>query len=108
MSAGTPQSAIAEALRMNVNLEKFCFCLHDRREDPRVTRADVRDQRVEAISGMLVSKFTSARAVEVTRDLLREMTCNEAADVLGECAVSWTETGLLGTATQQQQRHLRE
>lgn len=86
MTRATTKGAIAEALRLldNDHLAKFCFCLRDRREDPRVTHADLGDQSVASISDMLVSKFSPAKAVEVTLDLLRELTCNSVADVLGE------------------------
>lgn len=89
MSRATAKSAIAEALRLlsRDHLQKFCFFLHDRREDPRVTRTDLGDGSVETISDMLVSKFSAAGAVGVTMDLLRSLTYNSAADVLGECVV---------------------
>ncbi|XP_075899328.1 uncharacterized protein LOC142899569 [Nelusetta ayraudi] len=84
MSRATAKSAIAEALRLlsRDHLQKFCFFLHDRREDPRVTRTDLGDGSVETISDMLVSKFSAAGAVGVTMDLLRSLTYNSAADVL--------------------------
>lgn len=84
MSRAAAQGAIAEALRLlrRDRLQKFCFCLRDRREDPRVTRADLGDESVETTSDLLVSKFPAAEAVEVTVDLLRSLTCNSAADVL--------------------------
>lgn len=89
MSRATTKSTIAEALRLlsKDHLEKFCFFLHDRREDPRVTHADLGDRSVETVSDMLVSKFSSAKAAEVTLGLLRSLTYNSAADVLGECIV---------------------
>lgn len=89
MSSAATKSVVAEALRQLSKdaFEKFCFCLHDRREDPRVTRTDLADQSVETISDMLLSKFSPAKAVEITIDLLREMTCNSTAGVLGECLV---------------------
>lgn len=87
MSGATTKNAIAEALSVlrKDHFEKFCFCLHDQREGPRVTRADLGDQSVGTISDLLVSKFCAAKAAEVAIDLLREITCNSAADVLGEC-----------------------
>lgn len=86
MNRAATNSIIAEALRQlsKYHLERFCFCLRDRREDPRVTPADLGDQSVESISDMLVSKFSAAQAVKVTVALLRDLTCNSVADKLGE------------------------
>lgn len=66
--------------------EKFCFVLRDRRDDPRVSLAELDDASVETISNLLVSKFSAAKAVEVTIELLRDITCNSEADMLGEFA----------------------
>ncbi|KAK2844955.1 hypothetical protein Q5P01_011614 [Channa striata] len=73
MARATITRFIMEALEdlSKKNLDKFCFQLRDRREEPRITE-------------LLVSTFTETRALQVTLDTLRLINCNEEAKKLGK------------------------
>ncbi|XP_059195278.1 uncharacterized protein LOC131976321 isoform X2 [Centropristis striata] len=64
------------------NFEDFCFTLLDREEEPRVRRSSVEGRSRLEVAEELVSTFTEAGAVQVAVEILREIDCNEDAELL--------------------------
>ncbi|XP_059194783.1 uncharacterized protein LOC131975958 [Centropristis striata] len=64
------------------NFEHFCYELLDREEEPRVRRSSVEGRSRLEVADVLVSTFTEAGAVQVAVEILREIDCNEDAELL--------------------------
>lgn len=86
MAPKTKRKCIADALEdlEPEHLEKFRRQLLDRREEPRVRRAMVKDKNYMDLADVLVSTFTEDGAVKVTEELLKEIGCLGAAKDLGK------------------------
>lgn len=86
MAPKTKRKCIADALEdlEPEHLEKFRRQLLDRREEPRVRRAMVKDKSFLDIASVLVSTFTEDGAVKVTEELLKEIGCHDVAKDLGK------------------------
>ncbi|XP_062278755.1 apoptosis-associated speck-like protein containing a CARD [Scomber scombrus] len=63
-------------------MDKFRFCLQDRREEPRIRRGSLEGKDLYALTNVMVSTFTERGALKVTLEILRQMNCNEQADTL--------------------------
>ncbi|XP_071376432.1 uncharacterized protein [Centroberyx affinis] len=68
-------------------LRKFRTRLLDRREEPRIKRSAVEKKDIYDISDVLVSTFTEPGALKVSLEILRDIGCNEEAEIL-EAATS--------------------
>ncbi|XP_034467737.1 uncharacterized protein LOC117777216 isoform X3 [Hippoglossus hippoglossus] len=64
------------------DLEKFCFHLRDRREEPKIRRGQVDEKSPVKITGLLVSTFTEPGALKVVLETLRLIDCNQEAQTL--------------------------
>ncbi|XP_068180344.1 apoptosis-associated speck-like protein containing a CARD [Antennarius striatus] len=64
------------------DFESFCFMLVDRREEPRIRRYRVEGKNIFDVVDILVSTFTEKGALEVSEQILRQIDCNESAEVL--------------------------
>ncbi|XP_047196910.1 uncharacterized protein LOC124852281 [Hippoglossus stenolepis] len=64
------------------DLERFCFQLRDRREEPKIRRREVEDKSPVKIADLLVSKFTVLGALRVVLETLRLIDCNQEAQTL--------------------------
>ncbi|XP_035020113.2 uncharacterized protein LOC118114032 [Hippoglossus stenolepis] len=64
------------------DLERFCFHLRDRREEPKISRREVEDKSPVKIADLLVSKFTVLGALRVVLETLRLIDCNQEAQTL--------------------------
>ncbi|XP_035528368.1 uncharacterized protein LOC118335960 [Morone saxatilis] len=80
----TIKGEIAKSLEdlTQINFEKFCHRLRDRREEPRVRRRAVDGKSILEVADLLVSTFTEHKALQVTLDLLKQINCNEEAKAL--------------------------
>lgn len=65
-------------------MDKFRFCLLDRREERRISRSSLEGKSLYDVTHLLVSTFTERDAVKVTLEILRQMNCNDQADKLGK------------------------
>uniref|UniRef100_A0A3Q3A860 Pyrin domain-containing protein n=1 Tax=Kryptolebias marmoratus TaxID=37003 RepID=A0A3Q3A860_KRYMA len=66
------------------NFSKFCHRLLDRRDEPRVLRSRVEAKSRLEIVDVLVSTFTEDKAARVTEDILRDISCTQQAETLGQ------------------------
>ncbi|XP_053289046.1 uncharacterized protein LOC128449772 isoform X2 [Pleuronectes platessa] len=64
------------------DLEKFCFHLRDRRDEPKIRRGQVDETNPVKIVDLLVSKFTELGALKVVLETLRLIDCNQEAQTL--------------------------
>ncbi|KAF7655965.1 hypothetical protein LDENG_00048050 [Lucifuga dentata] len=62
--------------------EKFCSQLQDRQKEPRVRRNSVEGKSRLEIADLMISTFTQSKASKVALQILRQISCNQAA--LGE------------------------
>ncbi|XP_045901929.1 uncharacterized protein LOC123968937 [Micropterus dolomieu] len=65
-----------------INFQKFCHQLRDRREEPRVRLRAVEGKTVCQIADLLVSTFTKIKAPEVAVEILKQINCHEEAETL--------------------------
>ncbi|XP_060936823.1 uncharacterized protein LOC133013795 [Limanda limanda] len=94
------------------DLERFCFHLRDRREEPKISRSEVEDKRPVKITDLLVSKFTELGARKVVLETLTLIGCNQEAETLesktkacvdkGDPIFHKTSDGKLGTNSSQE------
>ena len=84
MPRKTVRKALADALEdlSSQDLDKFCRALVDRKEDPRVRRAEAQSRNFLDIADVLVTTFTEAKAIGVAADLLRQIDCQQDAESL--------------------------
>uniref|UniRef100_A0A3B5KRF7 Pyrin domain-containing protein n=1 Tax=Xiphophorus couchianus TaxID=32473 RepID=A0A3B5KRF7_9TELE len=71
------------------SFQKFVFQLLDRSEEPRVRRCRVEGKSRLDVVDVLVSTFTEVKAVDVTKEILRSIGCNQQAEELSE--LNWKE-----------------
>ncbi|XP_070683727.1 lysozyme g-like [Pempheris klunzingeri] len=63
-------------------LQKFCYAVLDRKEEPRVRRQAVEGKNCVDIADVLISTYTEAGAVEVALETLEEIGCNALRESL--------------------------
>ncbi|XP_049899621.1 lysozyme g-like [Epinephelus moara] len=86
--------AITEALDdlSEEQVERFCSAIRDRKEEPRVRKADLDGKRNPAIADVLVQFYTEVKAKEVALEALGEIGCNQQkkslAEEFGEASVA--------------------
>lgn len=66
------------------DLARFCSQLVDRREEPRVRRNRVEGKSFLEIADVLVSTFTEEGAVDVAKEILNDIDCQNDARNLGK------------------------
>ncbi|KAF1385959.1 hypothetical protein PFLUV_G00113180 [Perca fluviatilis] len=84
MSRKTNKEALKNVLQdlSKDKFSEFCHRLRDRRRKPRVSYSDVEDKNVLQITDLMVSFFTESKVLQVARDLLRQIKCNQEAETL--------------------------
>lgn len=76
----------------DVNFDKFCRQLVDRRAEPRVKRSRALGKSFLEVADVLVTTFTEEGAVQVAVELLRQIDCHEDAKRLLEETSGGTST----------------
>ncbi|XP_044064231.1 apoptosis-associated speck-like protein containing a CARD isoform X2 [Siniperca chuatsi] len=86
MPPQTIRKALADMLEdlSQLDFEKFCRQLLDRREEQRVRRSRVESKSFLDIADVLVSTFGEPNALQVAVEVLRQIDCNLDADRLVE------------------------
>ncbi|XP_062255764.1 uncharacterized protein LOC133965298 [Platichthys flesus] len=64
------------------DLERFCFHLRTRKDEPKIGRRQVDETNPVKIADLLVSKFTELGALKVVLETLRLIGCNQEAETL--------------------------
>ncbi|XP_062255518.1 uncharacterized protein LOC133965127 [Platichthys flesus] len=64
------------------DLERFCFHLRSRKDEPKIGRRQVDETNSVKIVELLVSKFTELGALKVVLETLRLIGCNQEAETL--------------------------